>query len=583
VWSAPSTDKRRRWLAPLVVVVVLLAGAEAAAARSWSSLDQLAGRAAFVKHDWIPPSTPAGLALTRVTATSLSLSWQPSHDNRRLRGYALYRDDTFVIARSRASATFTGLTCGRAYRLGVAAVDAAGNQSDVASVTASTTACPDTLAPTEPANVTQTGATATTISLFWSPSLDDVGVAGYGLYRDGVRIGSSTPTSFVVANLACGTSYRLGIDSYDSAGNRSAVTSVFASTSTCPLVPTASSTPSPPPAPIPQATPLPPTVTPPSPPSPAPLVPAGFGVSSSYTYPWMDSGTQSFYAEKLASLGAGWFRYGFEWSGVELSRGSFRWAHLDQSIAHLDQRGIKVLGLLAYAPDWSHPGQSGDKYPPHNAGDFGRFCGLAAARYPQVPAWEVWNEPNLAGFFQPRPDAAKYVSLLKACYAEIKRVQPQDIVLGGALSGYGAYNQQAPDGTMNPITFLERMYAAGAKGHFDALSHHPYDWGVGTSYHPASSWSNLVDTNPSLRSLMIANGDADKKIWATEWGAPTNQVSEQRQADLIREAFPKWRAFAWAGPLFVYQLRDEYSERFGLTGLDWSEKPAAEAFREMVR
>ena len=584
MWSAPSTDQSPRPLVALAVAaaLVLIAGPEAAdAGRSWSSLEKLSGESSFSRYDATPPSAPTGLALTNATATTLSLTWQRSHDNQRMKGYALYRDGQFVARTSRTSMTFQGLACGRTYRLDVAAFDAAGNQSGPAGVSASTSPCPDTSAPTQPANITQTGATQTTISLFWSPSLDDVGVAGYGLYRGGVLIGTAAATNFVVGGLACGTSYPLGIDSYDSAGNRSAITSFFASTSACPVPPPVTTSPpsAPPPAPTPQLQP---------PPAPAPTQPplptsAEFGVSSSYTYPWMDNVTQAGYADKLASIGARWFRYGFEWSGVELSRGSYRWGHLDQAITHLDQRRIKVLGMLGYAPNWSHPGQSGDKYPPHDPAEFGRFCGLAAARYPQVSAWEVWNEPNLAVFFQPQPDAAKYVLLLKACYAEIKRVQPQDIVLGGALSGYGAYNQQGADGTLNPISFLERMYAAGARGHFDALSHHPYEWGFGTSFHPASSWSNLADTNVSLRSLMIANGDGEKKIWATEWGGPTDRISEQRQADLIREAFPKWRAYPWAGPLFVYQLRDEPGDWFGLTRADWSEKPGAQAFREMAR
>jgi chitodextrinase len=266
VWSAPSTDNLRRQLATLALLVplVLVAGTDAATARSWSSVDELAARSGFARIDLTPPSTTTGLTLTKVTATSLSLSWQPSHDDRKLSGYALYRDGIFVVARSRTAATFHGLACGRTYRLGVAAFDAAGNESEVASLSASTSPCPDTLAPTQPANLTQTGATGSTISLFWSPSLDDVSVAGYGLYRDGVRIGTATGTSFVVEGLACGTSYMLGIDSYDSAGNRSAITSVFASTSPClfTTTPTASP-PSPPP---------PPPATPPAPtPPPAPL------------------------------------------------------------------------------------------------------------------------------------------------------------------------------------------------------------------------------------------------------------------------------------------------------------------------
>jgi chitodextrinase len=267
VWSAPSTDNLRRQLATLALLVplVLVAGTDAATARSWSSVDELAARSGFARNDLIAPTTPSALALTSVTATTLSLSWKPSRDNRRLKGYVTYRDDTFVVATSRVSTTFHGLACGRTYRLGVAAFDAAGNESDVASLSASTTPCPDTLAPTQPANLTQTGATGSTISLFWSPSLDDVSVAGYGLYRDGVRIGTATGTSFVVEGLACGTSYLLGIDSYDSAGNRSAVTSVFTSTSACPVA-AAAPTSSPPPSPA-------PTPPPPTPPSPAPTPP----------------------------------------------------------------------------------------------------------------------------------------------------------------------------------------------------------------------------------------------------------------------------------------------------------------------
>jgi hypothetical protein len=246
VWSAPSTDGPRRKLGILTLLAafVLVAGTDGATARSWSSLNELAARSGFARNDITAPSRPSRLTLTRVTAAALSLSWRPSRDNRRLNGYVLYRDGAFVVATSRTSTRFKGLACGRTYRLAVAAFDAAGNRSESATLSASTSPCPDTLAPTRPTNVIQTGATETTISLFWSPSLDDVGVAGYGLYRDGVRIGTAIGTRFVVESLACGKSFLLGIDSYDSAGNRSAATSFLASTSACPVTATA---PTPPP------------------------------------------------------------------------------------------------------------------------------------------------------------------------------------------------------------------------------------------------------------------------------------------------------------------------------------------------
>jgi chitodextrinase len=58
-------------------------------------------------------------------------------------------------------------------------------------------------------------------------------VAGYGLYRDGVRVGTTTSLVGAFTGLSCGTSYRLGVDAYDAAGNRSATTSVLTSTAAC--------------------------------------------------------------------------------------------------------------------------------------------------------------------------------------------------------------------------------------------------------------------------------------------------------------------------------------------------------------
>ena len=61
----------------------------------------------------------------------------------------------------------TGLSCGTAYSLGVDTYDAAGNTSIRATVTATTTACPDTQAPTVPANLAQSGSTTSSITLTW--------------------------------------------------------------------------------------------------------------------------------------------------------------------------------------------------------------------------------------------------------------------------------------------------------------------------------------------------------------------------------------------------------------------------------
>ena len=85
----------------------------------------------------------------------------------------------------------------------------------------STLACPDTQAPTAPAGVVASSRTATSIALTWSASTDNVGVTGYGLYRGGSLVGTSTTTTGIFSGLTCNTNYTLAVDAYDAAGNRS--------------------------------------------------------------------------------------------------------------------------------------------------------------------------------------------------------------------------------------------------------------------------------------------------------------------------------------------------------------------------
>jgi acid phosphatase len=92
---------------------------------------------------------------------------------------------------------------------------------------------PDTTPPSAPTGLTVTGTTGTSESLSWSPSSDNVGVSGYGVYLNNARVGSTTSTSYTFNGLTCSTTYQLGVDAYDAAGNRSSQTTMLAKTSAC--------------------------------------------------------------------------------------------------------------------------------------------------------------------------------------------------------------------------------------------------------------------------------------------------------------------------------------------------------------
>ena len=132
----------------------------------------------------------------------------------------------------------------------------------------------DPVAPNVPGGLTASGKTRNSITLRWSASSDNVGVAGYGRYRNGSLVSSGTETSYTFSGLTCGTSYSLAVDAYDGAGNSSARAPISASTSSC------SSPPPPPPPPGPPPPPPPPPRPPPPPPSLPPVGTANLWVSS---------------------------------------------------------------------------------------------------------------------------------------------------------------------------------------------------------------------------------------------------------------------------------------------------------------
>lgn len=93
---------------------------------------------------------------------------------------------------------------------------------------------PDTQAPSVPSGLTATVASATQINLGWNASTDNVGVAGYKIYRNGSQVGTSTTTSYSDTGLTPSTTYTYKVEAYDAAGNTALSASVSATTPAAP-------------------------------------------------------------------------------------------------------------------------------------------------------------------------------------------------------------------------------------------------------------------------------------------------------------------------------------------------------------
>jgi chitodextrinase len=83
----------------------------------------------------------------------------------------------------------------------------------------------DTTAPSVPGNLAVTGHSDTTVSLAWSASTDNVGVAGYRVYSvvgaNHTQLASTAATSVVLTGLVPSTAYSLVVAAFDAANNLS--------------------------------------------------------------------------------------------------------------------------------------------------------------------------------------------------------------------------------------------------------------------------------------------------------------------------------------------------------------------------
>jgi hypothetical protein len=250
-----------------------------------------------------------------------------------------------------------------------------------------------------------------------------------------------------------------------------------------------------------------------------------------------------------------------------------------------DSRGMGVLGVINSTPFWAtEPGQPALSGAPASPAAYGEFAGLVAERYAgKVGAYEIWNEPNAYIFYSPEPDPAGYTDLLKAAYPAIKAADPDATVIGGVVGSVITYENL----TMNPIDFVDGIYAAGGQPYFDALSFHPYQYTTPFSeggYLPDSPINQLA----AMHDLMVANGDGDKLIWASEYGEPSSVAGEANQAAYLEDMLTTWRTLGYTGPTFVWTLQDRDTastnpeDTFGVIRSDGTWKPAAYVIQELA-
>ncbi len=168
--------------------------------------------------DTVKPSAPANLAGATAPG-QVVLTWEASTDNVGVTGYRVYRNGSQVASVLGAITTFThtNLQSGDA-DYSVRAIDAAGNLSDPSNT--ATVNIPDAEKPTTPGSLRATAGTGQ-VALSWQGSSDNVGVAGYRIYRNGAEVATvgSAARSYTDTGVVGSLSYT--VRAFDGAGNLS--------------------------------------------------------------------------------------------------------------------------------------------------------------------------------------------------------------------------------------------------------------------------------------------------------------------------------------------------------------------------
>ena len=224
-------------------------------------------------------------------------------------------------------------------------------------------------------------------------------------------------------------------------------------------------------------------------------------------------------------LGLDWVRVDLHWDRLEPKEEDYQLSTFDELDRTLTAEKIRsVFYLVGSAPFITTAPRGADfqdQYRPRDASVYALRLALLAKRYPNIDAWQVWNEQNLPNNWRPQVNAEEYARLLLASHQALNIAAPDKIQVMG---GMAYYRQMPPRGKTLMFEALGKM---GVQTLGMVAAYHPYSMTPETD-EPGKN--EVLLRGDQLNAVL--HGAGIKDVWATEWGWSSYAGPKEMQ-DLI--------------------------------------------------
>lgn len=250
----------------------------------------------------------------------------------------------------------------------------------------------------------------------------------------------------------------------------------------------------------------------------------------------------------IMQAGGSWVRIdGVAWNELERSKGVYTFPPEAKEWAmEMKARGINIMGIFKGRVSFYDNGNNPSS--PEAIAAFAKYAAYIANELKGlIDQWEVWNEWNIQGFNPSLEPPEVYAKVLKAVYTEVKKVNPNAVIIGLDTAGL-PHEKYSP----SVYDWVKRVFAAGAYDYLDAVSGHHYDWGK-----EGVDEIKLMESVKTLRDIMSEYGPP-KPVVISEIGSSTAEGGTPLldQPGALAIYYGVLRAYGLADLLTYYCLYD---------------------------